>query len=68
MSKKKEKLKEFSKRYLLGFVFSIIMPLTVTVYAQGVFPSNQATYINTESGMNSQNVQDAIEELYDVCS
>ena len=37
------------------------------VYAETYFPSNQVTYENTASGMQSTDVQGAIDELYNTC-
>ena len=60
------KIKEFSKRYLIGFVLSFIICLTA-VSAVTYFPSNQTFYDNSNTGMSSTNVQTAIDELYNVC-
>ena len=64
---KKEKAKEFAKKYLIGFILGVISACTVSVIAATYFPSNQITYDNKESGLISTNVQDAIDELYGVC-
>ncbi len=63
----KEKIKEFSKSYLVGLILGIIVSGTIGVIAATYFPSNQTTYDNKESGLQSTNVQDAIDELYGVC-
>ena len=63
----KEKIKELSKRYLIGFILGIIVSGAISVIAATYFPSNQATYDNSASGLQSNNVQDAIDELYGVC-
>ena len=60
----KEKIKEFIKSYLPGFILGVVSAAVVVVYAETYFPSNQVTYDNTESGMTSDNVQTAIDELY----
>ena len=62
-----KKIKEFMKSYTLGFVISILLCGTVGVYAATYIESNLITYDNTESGMNSDNVQTAIDELYNTC-
>ncbi len=62
------KFKEFSKKYLIGFVTGIIVCGTVSVIAMNYFPSSQTTYDNTASGMTATDVQEAIDELYTVCS
>ena len=58
-----KKLKENKKvifAFILGaFIFGTTGVLAVTYYA-----SKDVTYDNTESGMTSENVQDAIDELY----
>ncbi len=61
------KIKEFLKKYLIGFILGVLSAAVVVVYAETYFPSNQVTYDNTESGMNSDNVQTAIDELYNTC-
>ena len=61
------KIKEFSKKYLIGFIIGIIVSRCISVIAATYFPSNQTTYDNTNSGLSSTNVQGAIDELYNVC-
>ena len=63
----KEKIKLFSKKYLLGFTLGLISGSLVMVYAETYFPSNQTTYDNSATGMTATNVQGAIDELYNVC-
>ena len=63
----KEKTKEFLKRYLIGFILGFVSVGIVVVYAETYFPSNDVTYDNTNSELKSENVQDAIDELYGVC-
>ena len=62
-----KKMKEFMKSYTLGFVISILLCGTVGVYAATYIESNLITYDNKDSGMNSDNVQTAIDELYNTC-
>ena len=64
---KKEKIKDFVKKYLIGFILGVLSAAVVVVYAETYFPSNQVTYDNTESGLSSTNVQTAIDELYNTC-
>ena len=64
---KLKKLKEFSKKYLIGFMLGLISGSIVMVYAQTYFLSNQTTYDNSVSGLKSTDVQGAIDELYNVC-
>ena len=63
----KNKVKEFIKSYLPGFILGVISAAVVVVYAETYFPSNQVTYDNTASGLSSSNVQGAIDELYNTC-
>ena len=62
------KIKEFMKSYCVGLVLGGILTGIVIVYAQTYFPSNDVTYDNKESGLKSENVQDAIDELYGICT
>ena len=64
----KEKTKEFLKKYLIGFILGFVSVGIVVVYAETYFSSNDVTYDNTESGLSSTNVQEAIDELYGVCT
>ena len=66
-NKIKNKLKTFFKCYLPGFILGIISACTISVIAATYFPSNQTTYDNTKTELKSENVQDAIDELYGVC-
>ena len=63
----KEKTKEFFKKYLIGFILGVVSACTISVIAATYFPSNQTTYDNTNTELQSTNVQDAIDELYGVC-
>ena len=62
-----KKIKEFAKQYLIGFVIGVITTFSISVIAATYFPSNQTIYDNSVSGLQSTNVQDAIDELYGVC-
>ena len=64
----KEKIKRFWKRYLIGFITGMIVCGTVSVIAATYFPSSDVTYDNKTSGLESNNVQGAIDELYNVCT
>ena len=66
-NKIKNKLNNFFKCYLPGFILGIISACTISVIAATYFPSNQTTYDNTNTELQSENVQDAIDELYGVC-
>ena len=63
----KDKIKLFSKKYLLGFTLGLISGSLVMVYAETYFPSNQTKYDNSATGMTATNVQGAIDELYNTC-
>ena len=60
-------MKEKIKKNIIGFVIGIITAFSISVIAATYFPSNQTTYDNSVSGLQSTNVQDAIDELYGVC-
>ena len=62
-----KELKEFSKRYLIGFLLSAIICTTISVYA-ATFASNDVTYNNKASGLKATNVKSAIDELYEKCT
>ena len=63
----KEKIKKIILGYLLGFITGLIICGTISVIAATYFPSNDVTYDNSASGLTSNNVQGAIDELYGVC-
>ncbi len=62
-----KKIKEISKKYLIGFILGLMSGSIVMVYAVTYFPSSQTTYDNNITGMQATNVQGAIDELYNVC-
>ena len=65
----KQKIKkEYIKTNLIGFIIAGIIVSGVAVCAAVTFPSNEVSYSNTESGLNSNNVQGAIDELYETCT
>ena len=59
-----KKLKENKKFILIGFILGVFLAGTTGVLAATYYASKDVTYDNTESGMTSENVQDAIDELY----
>ena len=63
-----KKIKEISKKYLIGFTLGLISAGIVTVAAATYFPSKDVTYENGESGLEANNVQGAIDELYKTCT
>ena len=56
------------KKYLIGFVLGVVSACTVSVIAATYFASSDVTYDNGVSGLKSENVQDAIDELYTECT
>ena len=64
----KERIKKVVFGYLPGFVLGVITAISISVIAATYFPSNQTTYDNSVSGLQSTNVQGAIDELYGVCT
>ena len=63
-----KKIKEFSKSYLIGFIIGVITAFSISVIAATYFPSKDVTYDNKESELEGQNVQEAIDELYGICT
>ena len=62
----KEKIKEFLKDCLFGFLLSIFLTTSISVYAVNL-QSDDVTYNNNISGLKSTNVKAAIDELYNMC-
>ena len=62
-----KKLKKIFNSKIFIFIFGGLLFSTVSVYAITYFPSNQVTYDNSSSKLNSTNVQGAIDELYNTC-
>ena len=58
-----KKLKE-NKKVIFAFILGALIFGTTGVLAVTYYASKDVTYDNTESGMTSENVQDAIDELY----
>ena len=63
-----KKVKKIIFGYLPGFVLGVITAISISVIAATYFPSKDVTYDNKESGLESQNVQGAIDELYGICT
>ena len=61
-------MKEKIKKNLVGFIIGVITSFSISVIAATYFPSNQTTYDNSVSGLQSTDVQGAIDELYGVCT
>ena len=60
-------MKKNFKTKVLYFILGALIFGTIGVSAATYFESNAVTYDNTESGLNSTNVQGAIDELYNAC-
>lgn len=63
----RQKLKKIFKNKFILFIIAAIFCGTMGVYAVTYFPSNQVTYNNSSSKLNSTDVQGAIDELYNTC-
>ena len=61
-------MQEKIKKNLIGFILGLITTLSISVIAATYFPSGDVIYDNTVSGLESTNVQGAIDELYGVCT
>ena len=55
------------KNRIFIFVLGLIIVGSISVAAQTFFPSNDVTYDNKKSGLESTDVQGAIDELYNFC-
>ena len=60
-------MKKNFKTKVLYFILGALIFGTIGVSAATYFESNLVTYDNKESGLNSTNVQGAIDELYNAC-
>ena len=63
-----KKLKKIFQTKLFYFILGIFACGTVSVWAQTYFPSNDVSYDNKASGLESTDVQGAIDELYKTCT
>lgn len=63
----RNKFKKVLKNRIFIFVLGGLIFGTVGVCAATYFPSNQVTYDNKTSGLESTDVQGAIDELYNTC-
>ena len=61
-------IKKIVKNRIFIFVTTALIFCTIGVSAATYFPSNEVTYDNKESGLESTNVQGAIDELYGMCA
>ena len=65
---KKEKMKYYVRKNLISFVIGLILFGSIGVYALVTFQSKDVSYENKTSGLSSNNVQGAIDELYEECT
>ena len=63
-----KKLRKILNNKMFVFILGGLLFSVASVYAITYFPSNQVTYDNSTSKLNSNNVQGAIDELYNECS
>ena len=66
--KMKEKKNKYIKTNIIGFVIAMVIVSGFAVYAAVTFPSKDVTYENGTSGLESNNVQGAIDEIYNICT
>ena len=67
MKKISKFIKKNFKGIITGTIIGVLLCGTISVCAVTYFESNLVTYDNTESGLTSSNVQEAIDELYNSC-
>ena len=67
MNIKKDR-KHYIKTNIIGFVIALVIMSGFAVYAAVTFPSKDVTYENTASGLEANNVQGAIDEIYNICT
>ena len=63
-----KKLRKILNNKMFVFILGGLLFSVASVYAITYFPSHQVTYDNSTSKLNSNNVQGAIDELYNECS
>ena len=63
----KKKIKKFLNSKIFVFIITAIIFSTIGVSADALFPSDDVIYDNSVSGLSSNNVQEAIDELYNAC-
>lgn len=63
----REKIKKIFKNKIFIFTLGVMLTWGMSVLAATYFPSGDVTYDNSSSGLESTNVQEAIDELYGVC-
>ena len=59
---------KYIKKNLISFVIGIVLFGSIGVYAIVTFQSKDVSYENKSSGLSSNNVQGAIDELYEECT
>ena len=64
----KKKKNSYIKTNIIGFMVGAFIFGGLAVYAAVTFPSNEVSYDNGTSALESDNVQGAIDELYKTCT
>lgn len=64
----REKIKKIFKNKIFIFTLGVMLTWGMSVLAVTYFPSGDVTYDNSSSGLESTNVQEAIDELYGYAS
>lgn len=64
----KKNRKYYIKTNIIGFIVGGLLISGVAVYAAVTFPSKDVTYDNRTSGLESTDVQGAIDEIYKTCT
>ena len=63
-----KKIKYYVRKNLISFVIGLILFGSLGAYAIVTFQSKDVSYENKSSGLSSNNVQGAIDELYEECT
>lgn len=64
----KKVFKKINKKFIFGFILGALIFGTIGVSAATYYASKDVSYDNASSGMSSDNVQDAIDELYQIAN
>lgn len=68
--KRLKKMIETNVRAIVAFIIGIIIPISGLVYATTagyLYDSDEVSYTNTTSGLTSNDVQAALDELKSMC-
>lgn len=64
----KQVIKKANNKFIFGFILGALIFGTIGVSAATYYASKDVSYDNNASGMSSDNVQDAIDELYQIAN